>query len=66
MDDNKDQSDEAEQTTTFFNRGRRIAAAIVKDNEQLRAKIRRLEKALRGAAGAGSPRVPEGGSPDER
>ena len=66
MSERRKQQDEAAEATTFFNRGRRYSAEIVKDNEQLRSKIRRLERALRGTTDAGRGRGPQGETVDER
>ena len=48
MSEKSKQQEEAEEAATFFNRGRRYSAEIVRDNEQLRLKILRLELTLRG------------------
>ena len=66
MSDNEKHPDEAEEAATFFNRGRRHSVEIVRDNEQLRSKIRRLEQALRGTTDAGSRSDPPRGNADER
>ena len=63
MSDNGERPVEA---TTFFNRGRRYATEIMKENDQLRSKIRRLEQALRTANDAAGRRGHPGGSVDER
>jgi hypothetical protein len=62
---NNQEKDEAAEATAFFNRGRRCSIEIVRDNEQLRSKIRRLEQALRGATETGRRREPPDESADE-
>ena len=64
MSDDRKEQDGSEEATTFFNRGRRKCAEIVRDNEQLRSKIRRLEQALRGPTDP-VRRKPREGSADE-
>ena len=55
-----------ETAAVFFNRGRRYAVEVVRDNEQLRSKIRRLEQALRKTGDAGSRRRSPGENADEQ
>jgi tRNA/tmRNA/rRNA uracil-C5-methylase (TrmA/RlmC/RlmD family) len=65
MSDSRKHPEEAEEASTFFNRGKSCNAEIVRDNEQLRLKIRRLEQALRRVADP-VRRPPRDGSADER
>lgn len=58
--------DEAAEVTAFFNRGRRSSIEIVRDNEQLRSKIRKLEQALRVTTDAGRRVSPPDGGDNER
>ena len=60
MSERQKHPEEADAASAFFNRGRRCSAEIVRDNEQLRSKIRRLEQALRGAADPGRREPPKG------
>lgn len=65
MTKKREMPDDTEAATTFFNRGRRFVVEIVRDNEHLRSKIRRLEDALRGTTEAGRRRGPQDGSADD-
>ena len=56
MSKSREPEEEAREATAFFNRGRRYTADIVRENEALRSKIRRLEQTLRGAGGPGPER----------
>jgi len=66
MSERRTHPEEAEAASTFFNRGRRCSAEIVRDNEQLRSKIRRLEQALRVTTDAGRRVSPPGEGAGER
>lgn len=66
MIENRKKPDEAEDVTTYFNRGRRFIAEILRDNEHLRSKIRRLEDARRGKTEAGRRDGSSNGDADER